>query len=45
MAKMTIYVPDELKGRMDEVEGVNWSPLACQAFESKLAQVITKRGA
>ena len=45
MAKMTIYVPDDLKRRMDEVEGVNWSPLACRAFESKLAEIISQRGA
>jgi hypothetical protein len=45
MAKMTVYVPDDLKGRMDKVEGVNWSPLACRAFEAKLAELITKQGA
>jgi hypothetical protein len=45
MAKMTIYVPDDLKGRMDEAEGVNWSPLACRAFEAKLAEIITQQGA
>lgn len=44
MAKMTIYVPDDLKGRMDQAEGVNWSPLACRAFEGKLAEIITQRG-
>jgi hypothetical protein len=36
MAKMTIYVPDDLKRRMDGAEGVNWSPLACKVFESEL---------
>jgi len=45
MAKMTIYVPDDLKSRMDQAEGVNWSPLACRAFEAKLSEIITKRGA
>jgi predicted transcriptional regulator len=46
MAKITIYVPDDLKRRMDELdaENVSWSPLACQAFEQKLADIITKRG-
>ena len=33
------YVPDDLKRRMDEAEGVNWSPLACGAFEAKLAEI------
>ena len=45
MASMNIYIPDALKRRMDAVEGVNWSPLACRAFEIKLAELITKRGA
>jgi hypothetical protein len=44
MAKMTIYVPDDLKSRMDAAEGVPWSPLACRAFEAKLAEIITQRG-
>ncbi len=44
MAKMTIYVPDELKTRMDGEKGVSWSPIACRAFEAKLAESITKRG-
>jgi hypothetical protein len=39
MAKMTIYVPDDLKRRMDGAEGVNWSPLACKSFESELARL------
>src|SRR5258708_2436795 len=45
MAKMTIYVPDGLKRRMDEAAAVNWSPLACRAFELKLAEIITAEGA
>jgi hypothetical protein len=45
MAKMTIYLPDKLKARMDAVEGVNWSPLAARAFEAKLAEIITLKGA
>lgn len=45
MAKMTVYVPGDLKGRMDQAEGVNWSPLACKAFEAKLAEIITTKGA
>jgi len=38
--RTTISVPRELKGRMDKVkEGVNWSALACQAFQTKLAEL------
>jgi hypothetical protein len=44
MARMNIYVPDDLKSRMDEAEGVNWSPLACRAFELKLGEIITAKG-
>jgi hypothetical protein len=43
MARVNIYVPDDLKRRMDEAEGVNWSPLACRAFEMKLAEVSAKK--
>jgi hypothetical protein len=47
MARSNISIPDDLKRRMDQVEGerVNWSALACQAFESRLAEIITKQGA
>jgi hypothetical protein len=45
MAKMTVYVPGNLKSRMDQAEGVNWSPLACKAFEVKLAEIINTKGA
>jgi hypothetical protein len=45
MAKVNIYVTEDLKRRMDQAEGVNWSPLACRAFEAKLAELITQRGA
>jgi hypothetical protein len=42
-ARTTITVPPDLKARMDAVdEPVNWSALACQAFEQRLAE-ITKR--
>jgi hypothetical protein len=33
MARMSISVPDELKARMDAVDGVNWSALAQQVWE------------
>src|SRR5262249_28143611 len=41
----TITVPPDLKARMDEVEeDVNWSAIACEAFEQKLAEIIQRRG-
>jgi hypothetical protein len=43
VAKITIYVSDHLKARMDAVEGVNWSPLACRAFEAKLAEISSEK--
>ena len=47
MARINVSISDDLKRRMDEVEdeGVNWSALASLAFETKLAELITKRGA
>jgi hypothetical protein len=47
MARINVSISDDLKCRMDEVEdeGVNWSALAAQAFESKLAELVTQRGA
>jgi hypothetical protein len=47
MARINVSISDDLKRRMDEVddESVNWSALASQAFEAKLAELITKRGA
>jgi hypothetical protein len=45
-ARTTISVPPALKARMDAVdETVNWSAVACQAFELKLAEIIRRRGA
>lgn len=43
--RMNISVPDDLRQRMDAVEDrVNWSALACRAFEQKLGEVAsTKR--
>ncbi|MHC4179286.1 MAG: hypothetical protein ACYSWU_17370 [Planctomycetota bacterium] len=36
----SISVPPDLKRRMDKVkEPVNWSAVACQAFEQKLAEI------
>jgi hypothetical protein len=37
MAKLNVYVPDDLKRKMDAVkEPVNWSSLACSAFKGAL---------
>jgi hypothetical protein len=45
-ARTTITVPADLKARMDEVdESVNWSAIAAQAFEQKLAEITKRRGA
>ena len=44
-ARTTITVPADLKARMDQVkQPVNWSALACRAFEHKLAELITEKG-
>jgi hypothetical protein len=43
---MTITLPPGLKARMERVEEhVNWSAVAAQAFEQKLAEIIQRRGA
>jgi hypothetical protein len=45
-ARTTITIPPDLKGRMEAVEEpVNWSAIACQAFEQKLAEFTKRRGA
>jgi len=42
--RTTISVPISLKARMDMVkESVNWSALACQAFEDKLAEIAARK--
>jgi hypothetical protein len=47
VARINLSISDDLKRRMDEVEdeGVNWSALAALAFEAKLVEFVTKRGA
>jgi hypothetical protein len=43
--RTTITVPVGLKARMDAVEEeVNWSAVAAQAFEQRLAQIIQQKG-
>jgi len=44
MARIQIYVADDLKKRMDRVKGPNWSELACNAFERKLGELAEKKG-
>lgn len=34
---VSISVPYEMKVRMDKMEGVNWSSVACTAFEKVLS--------
>lgn len=42
--RTTISVPRDLKRQMDAVkQPVNWSALACRAFEEKLADIATKK--
>ena len=42
--RTTISVPGDLKARMDRVkEPVNWSALACRAFEAKLAEIAARK--
>lgn len=41
--RTSISVPHDLKGRMDEVEHVNWSAIACKAFEQKLAEIASQK--
>src|SRR5215467_2777309 len=44
MARMTVYIPDDLKVRMDKTrEEVNWSQLACAAFERKLGDMASRK--
>jgi hypothetical protein len=41
---MSIYVPINIKAKMDKVkEPVNWSALACRAFEDKLAEIASRK--
>lgn len=43
--RTTISIPPGLKARMDEHgQDVNWSAVACRAFEHELAGIISKKG-
>jgi hypothetical protein len=42
--RTTISVPRDLKRRLERCkESINWSALACQAFQAKLAEIATKK--
>ena len=41
--KQTIYVPDDLKSRMDAVEVPSWSEIACNAFRRKLGELASQK--
>lgn len=42
--RMSIYMPDGLKKRMNSVrESVNWSAVACAAFERKLGEIAGRK--
>lgn len=45
MARMQVYVPDELRARMDAEPDMKraWSKLASEAFRKKLAQIDLRR--
>jgi predicted transcriptional regulator len=45
MARVSIYVSDELKTRMNDVgEAVNWSDIARPAFENAIADFTRRKG-
>jgi len=41
--RTTISVPVDLRKRMNAVKDVNWSAVACRAFESELAEIASRR--
>lgn len=44
MAKMTIYVPDAVKERLDAVkDSANWSEVAVRAFEIKIGELAAAK--
>jgi hypothetical protein len=44
MARRTVYVPDELSERMNQIsDAVNWSQVACRAFEMKLGELAAQK--
>ena len=43
MPDISVYITEDLKGRMDSEEGENWSQVAVLAFEKRLAELFQKR--
>ena len=44
MPRIQLYIPDDLKARMDAVsDQVNWSPIARKAFEDELARIARRQ--
>lgn|SRR5262249_8136824 len=42
--RMSISIPETLKARMNRVkEDVNWSSIACRAFEQKLGEIASRK--
>src|SRR5262249_19619950 len=44
MARISIYVPDDLKSQMDGIERINWSEIARPAFEQAVATFEHQKG-
>jgi len=42
-ARISIYLADDLRRRMDKVKGVNWSAVAAEAFERKLGELAAQK--
>jgi hypothetical protein len=38
--QISISIPRDIKVRMDQIEEVDWSQVACQAFELKLNEIL-----
>lgn len=43
MPNISVYVNEDLKGRMELEEGENWSKVAAAAFEKRLADLIDRK--
>ena len=41
MATFFVEVPDQLRLEMDNCKYINWSTVACKAFEERLRQIQT----
>jgi len=43
MAKINLYVTEDLKRRMDKVKDANWSAVAAAAFEKRLGEIAEQK--